>query len=60
MLFRSEALEAIFRSIDSMKPAEIETVGIEYVDYLQPFCLAGLIALCAWMLSAFGLRYTPW
>ena len=55
-----EALEAIFRSIDSMKPAEIETVGIEYVDYLQPFCLAGLIALCAWMLSAFGLRYTPW
>lgn len=55
-----EALEAIFRRIDAMKPAEIESVGIEYIDYLQPFCLAGLVVLGASMLSAFGLRYTPW
>jgi Ca-activated chloride channel family protein len=54
------ALETVFRRIDTMKPAEIETVGIEYTDYLQPFCLTGLIILGAWMLSAFGLRYTPW
>ncbi|HRA90459.1 MAG TPA: vWA domain-containing protein [Planctomycetaceae bacterium] len=54
------ALETVFRKIDTMKPAEIETVGIEYVDYLQPFCLAGMAILGVWMLSAFGLRYTPW
>ena len=54
------ALETVFHRIDSMKPAEIETVGIEYIDYLQPFCLAGLVILGTWMLSSFGLRYTPW
>lgn len=53
-------LDTVFRRIDTMKLAEIETVGIEYVDYLQPFCLAGLAILGLWMLSAFGLRYTPW
>ena len=54
------ALETVFRRIDMMKPAEIETVGIEYIDYLQPFCLIGLVVLSVWMLSSFGLRYTPW
>ena len=53
-------LDTVFRRIDTMKLAEIETVGIEYVDFLQPFCLAGLAILGLWMLSAFGLRYTPW
>ena len=53
-------LDTVFRRIDTMKPAEIETVGIEYIDCLQPFCLAGLVALGVWMVSAFGLRYTPW
>jgi Ca-activated chloride channel family protein len=55
-----KALESVFRRIDTMKPAQIETVGIEYVDSLQPFCVTGLGVLSAWILSSFGLRYTPW
>lgn len=54
------ALESVFRRIDGMKPAQIETVGIEYIDWLQPFCMAGLGLLGVWTLSSFGLRYTPW
>lgn len=53
-------LDIVFRKIDLMSPAEIETVGIEYIDYLQPFCLAGMGILALWILTSFGLRYTPW
>ena len=54
------ALDTVFRRIDAMKPAEIEQIGIEYVDALAPFCTAGLgLALLA-AGAAFGLRYTPW
>jgi Ca-activated chloride channel family protein len=54
------ALDSVFRRIDTMKPAEIETVGIEYIDFLQPYCMIGLGLLGSWILSSFGLRYTPW
>jgi len=54
------ALDSVFRRIDTMKPAQIETVGIEYIDSLQPFCVAGLGLLGVWGLSSFRLRYTPW
>lgn len=53
-------LEQVFTRIDAMKPVELETVGIEYIQNFQPFCLlAGCFAL-VWGLGSFGLRYTPW
>jgi Ca-activated chloride channel family protein len=54
------ALTTVFQRIDSMKPAEIEQVGIEYVDALAPFCSAGLAVAALAAVAAFGLRYTPW
>jgi Ca-activated chloride channel family protein len=54
------ALETVFRRIDSMKPAEIEQIGIEYIDALAPFCTAGLSLALLIVGTAFGLRYTPW
>lgn len=54
------ALETVFRRIDAMKPAEIEQIGIEYVDALAPFCTAGLTLALMAAGAAFGLRYTPW
>lgn len=55
-----EGLEATFRRIDQMEPAEIESVGVEYVEYLQPFCVIGLSLTGLWLLTSFTLRYTPW
>jgi Ca-activated chloride channel family protein len=54
------ALTTVFARIDSMKPAEIEQVGIEYVDAIGPFCTAGLALSAMAAAAAFGLRYTPW
>ncbi|MEY2726784.1 MAG: hypothetical protein RLZZ458_2651 [Planctomycetota bacterium] len=54
------ALTTVFARIDSMKPAEIEQVGIEYVDAVGPFCIAGLALSLLAVAAAFGLRYTPW
>ena len=55
-----EGLKSVFRRIDQMEPAEVEFVGIEYVEYFEPFCWLGLVIIGVWTLSAFGLRYTPW
>lgn len=51
------ALDSVFQRIDSMKPAEIEQVAVEYVDDFRPFCFAGLLLLTMWALAGFGLRY---
>ena len=55
-----DGLNAVFRRIDAMEPAEVEFVGIEYVEYFEPFCWAALAIVGLWTVSTFGLRYTPW
>ncbi|MDT8390116.1 MAG: VWA domain-containing protein [Lentisphaeria bacterium] len=53
-------LDAVFRYIDQMQKAKFRTKAPEPMDFYRPFCLAGLALLAAYVLSLFGLRYTPW
>jgi len=55
-----EGLKKVFERIDRMKPAKFEKVRGEMMDHFGPFCLAGLGLLGLFVLSSFGLRYTPW
>jgi Ca-activated chloride channel family protein len=54
------ALQAVFRRIDEMKRARLEKVSAETQDHFRPWATAGAGLLGAWILSLFGLRYTPW
>jgi Ca-activated chloride channel homolog len=55
-----DALDDVFRRIDQMRPAKIESVESEKIDSFAPWCLAGLVLLGCWTVSLFGLRYSPW
>jgi Ca-activated chloride channel family protein len=55
-----DALPSIFKKIDSMKPAIVTPTIVDTVDYFEPFALAGLSLMALWLLTSFGLRYTPW
>lgn len=55
-----ERLSAVFKRIDQMKQASLEKTIPEASDDFRPYCLAGLSALGLGLLTAFGLRYTPW
>ena len=54
------ALRAVFQRIDEMKKARLEKVSAETQDHFRPWTWAGGGVLTAWLLSLFGLRYTPW
>ena len=56
----TDALDGVFRRIDEMRPAKIETVESEKIDNFKPWCLSALGVISLWTLSLFGLRYTPW
>lgn len=53
-------LEGVFRKIDAMKPAKLQRVTAQPVEYPQPFALTGLTLLVIYALTLLGLRYTPW
>jgi Ca-activated chloride channel family protein len=53
-------LDAVFRRIDEMHQAQIESVRAEAIDHFEPFSLAALALLGAAVLAWFGLRATPW
>ncbi len=53
-------LENVFRKIDSMQVAELERSYAELLDYFWPFCIVGISLLFVYLLSLFGLRFTPW
>lgn len=55
-----DALKEVFTRIDEMKRTRIIPKNPYLIDYFEPFALAGLIALGAFILSSFGLRYNPW
>lgn len=56
----TEALEGVFRSIDEMRPARIETVQSDKIDNFLPWCLTAVGVFGVWTFSLFGFRYTPW
>ncbi len=62
-VFRAEdpgALVSVFHEIDQMQKARFKPVTADWVDYYRPLALAGLGAAGLWLMTLFGLRYTPW
>jgi len=53
-------LQTVFARIDAMSKARVEKQAADMADAFQPFSLAGLGVLGAWVLCLFGFRYTPW
>jgi Ca-activated chloride channel homolog len=53
-------LKQVFDRIDAMKVVKMERTIADVVDWFWPFCIAGLSALAMFILSSFGLRFTPW
>jgi len=43
-----------------MQVTEMKRSYAELLDFFWPFAIAGLAFLSFAVLSAFGLRYTPW
>jgi Ca-activated chloride channel family protein len=54
------ALADVFRRIDEMKPTKVKPGAPEYVDYFDPFALAGLALLGIQLVGIMGVRFTPW
>lgn len=54
------ALAEVFERIDAMKPAKLKPSAPDHVDWFWPFALAGLGLIGLKVVSAFGLRFTPW
>jgi Ca-activated chloride channel homolog len=56
----AEHLKTVFKKIDEMQETKLEKASAESRDYFFPFCVAALSILGAFLLSLFGLRFTPW
>jgi Ca-activated chloride channel homolog len=54
------ALRNVFQKIDQMQTVRMEKTIADIHDCFWPYCLTGLTALALFVLSSFGLRYTPW
>lgn len=54
------ALQRVFERIDQMRAVRMERTLADVHDWFWPFCVVGLGALGLFVLSSFGLRYTPW
>jgi Ca-activated chloride channel family protein len=55
-----QGLQVVFAHIDSMQPARLKPRGTLAVDDFGPYALAGMALLAGYVLSLWGLRYTPW
>ncbi len=53
-------LRQVFERIDQMRAVKMERTIADISDWYWPFCLVGLSMLGLFVLSSFGLRYTPW
>lgn len=54
------SLREVFKRIDAMKPTKLRPAAPEHADWFWPFAVAGLGLLGLQVVSAFGLRFTPW
>ena len=43
-----------------MHKTKIEKIGAESMDNFEPYVMAGTSIALMFLLSLFGLRYTPW
>ena len=55
-----QALEGVFKHIDEMEKAKLKKSAPEALDNFEPYCQLALALLASFLLTAFGLRYTPW
>lgn len=55
-----EALKTIFKRIDTMKQAKMESTFVDTIDYFEPFAIVGAVLILLYALTLLGLRYTPW
>ena len=55
-----EALSVIFRRIDEMVQAPLERLTPDPIDNFTPYLIAALCMAGIYLLTLFGLRYTPW
>ena len=53
-------LETVFREIDGMQKTHFRPTTSDWVDFYKPLSWAGLFVSGLWVLTLFGLRYTPW
>lgn len=54
------AIRGVFKRIDSLQRAKLVAAQTTWLDFFQPFALAGLALLAIQQLTAFGLRFAPW
>jgi hypothetical protein len=55
-----QALQAVFKHIDRMKPVTFAASAETRVDYLKPFALIGIALLALFGITALKWRFTPW
>ena len=55
-----KALEVVFKKIDDMAQAPMERLTPDPVDNFFPYLVAGLSFAGVYLLTLFGIRYTPW
>jgi Ca-activated chloride channel family protein len=55
-----DSLASVFQQIDEMEKAQVEQTVAEQLDNFKPFAMLGVGFLFLFLLSRFGLRYTPW
>ncbi|MEM7601012.1 MAG: vWA domain-containing protein, partial [Verrucomicrobiota bacterium] len=55
-----EALEVIFKRIDEMAQAPLERLRPDPIDNFRPFVISALSLGSIYLVTLFGLRYTPW
>lgn len=55
-----EALKAVFARIDEMAQASLVRLTPDPVDHFQPYLITALSLAGTYLLTVFGLRYTPW
>lgn len=53
-------LRAVFRKIDQLQRARLVSGQTQWLEFHWPFALAGLVLHGLYLLTAFGLRFTPW
>ena len=54
------ALKAIFQRIDEMAQASLVRLTPDPVDYFRPYLITAFSLAGVYLLTLFGLRYTPW
>ena len=56
----TQALQSVFKKIDSMEVAELKRTYAEVLDWFFPFAIGGMSFIGLALMYLLGLRYTPW